>query len=466
MVDLPDIQTTEEGREYEKNIMMVLSGEKKDYPSYFGGFMIASGVEFDVISPIDETIKFGIFQEPEDGIMLEAVTSAVKAQKEWAKVPSAERAAYFEMPLRTIEARRLFYAAAVTVATGMAREDALLEVDRLIEIMRKAIADGKAGIKGDPTGVWAVISAHNSPLAAPAGYAVAAMVAGNSVIMNPSRYCPSPLYMFYSLAEKAGLPGGVLNLIVDTRDKTTDDLANDMRVAGVVAAGSGERLEDLMFLQVDDELGFINEIKGMNPAIVYHPADMKAAARAVAESAFAYSGQRPFSCSKVIVTADEQRKFLDALTAEVGKIVISDPVNDTTFSGPIISRKSEERYRALLAENAGFIVAKADPSEDSPMGPYVPFAVLAGLDDENDLSFMDSGFPILNVKVVDSLDDAFFELENTECGLSAGIFSKDQKAIGRFEEEADAPLRFVNKSSRSLAPGIWAVAERFTKRSA
>ena len=71
--------------------------------------------------------------------------------------------------MRTIEARRLFYAAAVTVATGMAREDALLEVDRLIEIMRKAIADGKAGIKGDPTGVWAVISAHNSPLAAPAG---------------------------------------------------------------------------------------------------------------------------------------------------------------------------------------------------------------------------------------------------------------------------------------------------------
>ncbi len=150
-----------------------------------------------------------------------------------------------------------------------------------------------------------MISAHNSPFASPVGYAVAAMIAGNTVVMNPSKHCPLPVYSFYEVMEKYGLPAGVLNLIVDRKDESTELLANDMRVVGIAASGFDERLEDLMFLQVDDELRFINNIKGMNPAIVYRPTDMKAAARAVIQSAFAFSGQRLYSCSKVIVTAED-----------------------------------------------------------------------------------------------------------------------------------------------------------------
>ncbi len=91
MAEITDLQTTDEGRQYEKDIMMVLQAEKKDYPSYFGGMKVASGVEFPVWSPIDESIRFGIFQEPEEGIMVEAVSAAVKAQREWAATPVEER---------------------------------------------------------------------------------------------------------------------------------------------------------------------------------------------------------------------------------------------------------------------------------------------------------------------------------------------------------------------------------------
>ena len=459
--DLPDLQTTEAGRQYEKSVMMVLNGEKRDYPSYFGGLKIASGNEFKVVSPIDSSIVFGIFQEPEEGIMVEAVTAAVAAAKTWSEVPMEKRAEYFRMPLETIKARRMFYAASVTVSTGMAREDALAEVDALIGILSKAIEDGTSGMRSGKSGVWAVLSAHNSPLASPVGFAAAAMIAGNSVVMCPSKYCPMPVYQFYSLMEKAGLPAGVLNLIVDRKDSSTEQLANDMRVAGVVATGSGERLEDLMFLQVDDELMFVNEIKGMNPALVYRPSDMKAAARDIAESAFAYSGQRLYSCSKVIVTADEQGRFMSALTEAVKDLAVGDPVNDTSFTGPIISEAALKEYSGLLAENAEFLVVKSSPRSDAPDGPYAPLAVVTGLDEENDLGFMDSGFPILDVKVVENLDRALEELEDTECGLSAGIFSKDAKAIERFKASADVQRYYINESSRSLLPGFEARVDRF-----
>ena len=459
--ELPDLQTTEAGRQYEKSVMMVLNGEKRDYPSYFGGLKIASGNEFKVVSPIDSSIVFGIFQEPEEGIMVEAVTAAVAAAKTWSEVPMEERAGYFEAPLETIKARRMFYAASVTVSAGMVREDALAEVDALIEIMSKAVEDGKSGARSRKPGVWAVLSAHNSPFASPVGFAVAAMIAGNPVVMCPSKYCPSPIYQFYSLMEKAGLPGGVLNLVVDRKDSSTEELANDMRVAGVVATGSGERLEDLMFLQVDDELMFVNEIKGMNPALVYRPSDMKAAARDIAESAFAYSGQRLYSCSKVIVTSDEQGRLMSALTEAVKDLTVGDPVDDTSFTGPLISDSALKECSRLLSENAGNVVVKSSPKRDVPDGPYAPLTVLTGLDDENELGFMDSGLPFLCVKVVENLDQALEELEDTECGLSAGIFSKDAKAIERFKESADVRLHYINKSSRSLLPGSEARVGRF-----
>lgn len=462
MADIPDFQTTEEGRQYERQIMLVLEGEKKDYPSYFGGMKVASGNEFRIQSPIDPSIDFGIFQEPEEHIMVEAVSAAVKALDGWSAMPAEERAEFFEPVLRTLEARKEYYAAVITVSTGMVRVDALAEVERLISIIGGAISDAKAIGRKSPVGVWAVLSAHNSPFASPVGHAVVAMIAGNTVVMNPSKHCPIPVYRFYDLVEKFGLPDGVLNLIVDRKDSSTEELANDMRVMGIVATGSGERLEDLMFLQVDDELRFINEIKGMNPAILYRPSDMKAAVRDIIDSAFSYSGQNIHSCSKVIITRDDQKKFMEVLAEQMKDLRMGDPVDDTTFSGPLISADAAKRFNDLARDNMAFTVAKAAPVFNMPSNYVSPIAV-SGLDEENDLNFMDSGLPILNVTVVDSIDAAFDEMQDTECGQSAGLFTKDPKVIDRFEAEVDVPSRYINCSSRTLAVAGTAVLSNFIR---
>jgi acyl-CoA reductase-like NAD-dependent aldehyde dehydrogenase len=461
MADIPDYQTTEEGRAYEAEIMTFLSGDKRDYPSYFGGLMIASGNEFIVDSPIDSSISFGRFQEPEEGIMEEAVTAAVKAQGPWARTPVAERAAYFEKLIPLLKQQRMQLAASVTVSAGMVREDALAEVDTLISAVKSLVEESK-NLKKRPVGVWAVLSAHNSPLASPCAYAVAAMIAGNTVVMNPSKYCPIPVYMFYGLMESLRIPDGVLNLVVDRKDSSTEALANDMRVTGIVATGSGDRLEDLMFLQVDDELSFINELKGMNPALVYRPSDMKAAVRAIIDSAFSFAGQGLYACSKVIITGDDQKKFLEVLSEQMKDIEVGDPVNDTTDCGPVISRDAVKRYGKLRDEVLPFIVAKTQVA-GVPDGCYAGPIAVSGLDPEHDLNYMDSGLPIINIAVVESLDRAFEELEDTECGLSAGLFSKDPKVIDRFKKEADAPFKYINESSRTLRAAAFCTLDRFVR---
>ena len=87
--------------------------------------------------------------------------------------------------------------------------------------------------------------------------------------------------------------------------------------------------------------------------------------------------------------------------------------------------------------------------------------MVSGLDDDNDLNFMDSGLPILNIKVVNSIDAAFEEIEDTECGLSAGLFSKDPKVIDRFKKDVDVPLQYINSSSRALPAAYGAELSNF-----
>jgi len=463
MADVPDFQTTEEGRQYENEIMIILSGEKKDYPNYFGGLKVASGHEFKICSPIDPTIEYGIFQEPETGTMEEAVGAALKAFDSWGKLPIEERARYFQAIPGVLKARRLHYAAALTVSCGMIRQDALAEVDAAIEAVDRILKEATEIGKRKPLGVWAVICSHNSPFASPVSFAVAAMVAGNTVVMNPSKNCPMPIHLFYNLMEKYQLPDGVLNLIVDRKEYTTADLVNDMRIAGVVGTGAGQRLEDLMFMQIDDDIAFVNELKGMNPVIVYRPSDMKAVVRNVMDSAFAYCGQSLFSCSKVIITREDQSKFTELLSEYMKDLKTDDPVNDTTQVGPLINDDEAKRFNDLALNLMPYVVAKAMPvSKDLPENYVAPIAI-SGLDREDDLNYIDNALPILNIVVVDSMDQFFQEIEDSECGLSAGLYTKDPKLIERFKNEVDVPQKFINESCRGLRPALDARLEKFVK---
>jgi len=98
-----------------------------------------------------------------------------------------------------------------------------------------------------------------------------------------------------------------------------------------------------------------------------------------------------------------------------------------------------------------------------PDGCYASPIAVSGLDPEHDLNYMDSGLPIINIAVVESLDRAFEELEDTECGLSAGLFSKDPKVIDRFKKETDAPFKYINESSRTLRAAAFCTLDRFVR---
>jgi len=456
--------STYDDEKFETAFNAVLQLKKKDYPSYIGGMKVASGLEFVVKSPVDNTILFGTFQEPEDGTTDYAVDVALKVHPTWAEMPLEKRISFFGNLLEMIKTQRYRLAAAVLLSSGMTRRESVAEVDRLIEVISTECARPADNLKGK-TGVWGIITSYNSPLASPMGHAVAAMIAGNTVVVMPSRHCPVPVFMVYEMMESVGLPSGAFNLIVDKKDKTYERLANDYRLEGVLISGSAEYLEDTIFLGVDDELKVLNELKGMSPIIVHKPGDVNAAASDIISSAFSYSGQRLFSTSKIIVTAEDSNKLVNALLEKAKELKIGDPSEADVFAGPLISEVNAKKFIKTMEGIRGNVLygAKRIESEFTQNGFFYVPAIITGLSNDNDLMYMDPGLPVLCIKTVQDIDSAFEELEETECGLSAGIMTKDPRAIERFLSEADVMFKFVNESSVSLRPAVYARAEEFLK---
>jgi len=452
-----------DNEKFEAAFQAVLQLKKRDHPSFIGGMKVASGIEFVVKSPIDNTIGFGTFQEPEPGTTDMAVELAAKVHPTWAGTPLERRKSYFADLLEMVKTQRYRLAAMVLLSSGMTRQESVSEVDRLIEIISNCIAIKE--VKRGKTGVWGIITSFNSPLASPVGHAIAAMIAGNTTIIMPSKYCPTPVFMLYDMMESVNVPSGVMNLIVDRKDRSYEQLANNPDLEGVLISGSAEYLEEMIFLQVDDELKVLNELKGMNPIIVHKPGDLKATVDSILSSAFRYSGQRLFSSSMLIVTAEDNNKIVNLLLEKAKDLKIGDPADAGTFMGPMISEDSEKHFIKKTNGVKGNIIfgAKKIAGEFTQNGSYYSPAIIAGLDVDNELMYMDSGLPILCIKTVDNFDAAMLELEEIECGLSAGLMSKDPRAIERFISEADVKFKFINESSTNLRPGVYARPEEFVK---
>lgn len=462
MTDMSGDRKADDDAAFTKAIEVVLATGKSDYPSYIGGLKVASGMSADVYSPIDKTIIFGTCQEPEEGLADRAVTVAKEAFITWSETSVDERIAVFEKILSKIEQQRYRLAAMASVSVGMDKVRSLNEVDTLIDVIRKACADIKTE-KGSPQGVWAILSAFNSPLASPMGYAATAIIAGNTVVMVPSVHSTLPVYTMYRIFEDCGVPGGVLSIITDSTNKMSSELANNMDITGIVATGSGERLEDLMFLQADEDLRFVNEVKGMNPIMVFKPSSMKEAAKTVLDAAFRFSGQLINSCSKVVLVEGQQEEFLKCLLEEANSITITDPTDPKAYAGPIISEKKLKEFEDMLDSIKGNVVFGGKRVKDimTENGPYVVPAIVMGLDDEHDLNNMDSALPILSIQVASGVDDAIDIINCTEYGLSAGIITKDEAIAKRFKEEVDAENIFVNDRSKIPGAAFCATVDRF-----
>src|SRR3989442_1160242 len=202
-----------------------------------------------------------------------------------------------------------------------------------------------------PHGVFAVISPFNFPMALSAGPTSAALVAGNAAILKPSSAAPMSAVNLIQAYRDAGVPDGVINLVMGPGDAVGAELRENPGIDGVVFTGSYALGMDLVrTFSKDFPKPTIVEIGGKNPAVVSRQADLEEAAEGIMRSAFGLGGQKCSANSRVYVEKPVHDELIRMLVEKTEKLAIGDPIKRENWLGPIIDQQAVDRHQKAVSE--------------------------------------------------------------------------------------------------------------------
>jgi 1-pyrroline-5-carboxylate dehydrogenase len=286
----------------------------------------------------------------------------------------------------------------------------------------------------------------------------AALVAGNTIVLKPSEDTP---YCGALLAEiLGGLPAGVVSVVHG--GEPTGRALVEAPVDGIAFTGSAEVGRSIARTLTDGPYSrpALTEMGGKNPAIVTANADLDKAVEGIAKSAFAFSGQKCSACSRAIVAGEVHDGFVERLAEYAGSLVVGDPADRETYTGPVVNPAAVERFeRAVEDANRDGEVVVGGGRPDLP-GWYVEPTVVAGLPLGHRLTRHELFVPFLTVTRVGSLEEALGEANDVVYGLTAGIFSEDEAEVDRFLDEIEAGVVYVNRRAGATT-GAWPGIQSF-----
>ena len=411
-------------------------------------------------------------------VLVEACRAARAAQAAWAATPAPVRGRAVQQAGRLVEANAEALARLVTDEIGKPYAEALGEVQEIVDTCNFFLGEGRR-LYGQtvpsempdkqlftfrtPVGVAAVITAGNFPVAVPAWYLVPALVCGNAVVWKPAEYAPASALALAELFWHAGLPDGVLNLVLADGPTTFEGLEQALE-AGLVdkvgftgSSAVGSRIGELCGRHVQSPC---LELGGKNPMVITPSAELGVAVEGALFSGFGTAGQRCTSLGTVIVHESVHDDFIAGFSAAVAAARIGDPTQDVLY-GPMLDPRFAKRFEGYLdwiadhhktlgSSGLGRITA-ANPRRgfvgDPEAGLYYHPVVVDGVRPGDRLFLEETFGPVVGVTTYRSLPEAI-ELANAPgYGLSSSIYTSDPAEAFGFRRGVSAGMVSVNNST-------------------
>ena len=300
----------------------------------------------------------------------------------------------------------------------------------------------------EPLGVIAVISPWNFPLHLTQRSIAPALALGNAIVLKPASDTPiTSGLLFAKIFEEAGLPKGLLNVIVGAGSEIGDAIVTHEIPSFVSFTGStsvGKRIGELAnggdFLkQVALELG------GNSPFVVLKDADIEQAVKAAVFGKFLHQGQICVAINRIIVEDEVYDDFVERFLAHVKTLNVGDPSKGDTAVGPIVNKKQVQSLKDKIAqaqEEGATMVLSGDID-----GQLVPPHVFTGVTREMDLSRNEVFGPLVGIIRAKDEDDALSIANDSMYGLSSAVFTKDMAKGLRFARGIRAGMTHINDVS-------------------
>ncbi|MEO9328287.1 gamma-aminobutyraldehyde dehydrogenase [Gordonia aurantiaca] len=390
-----------------------------------------------------------------------AVASARAAQPEWGRATPAERSAVLLALARAMAAESETFVAEEVAHTGkpvrLASEfDVPGSIDNVEffagvarDLEGKATAeysgDHTSSIRREPVGVVGTITPWNYPLQMAVWKVIPALAAGCAVVLKPAEITPLTTLTLARVASEAGLPAGVLNIVVGTGPEVGARLAGHPGVDMVTFTGSSAVGRQVMAQAATNGARIQLELGGKAPFVVFDDADLDAAIHGAVAGALINGGQDCTAATRAIVAPSLYDDFVDGVAELMGKVVIGDPADPATDLGSLISRTHRDKVAGMVdrARASGARTVTGGTVPDGP-GAFYPPTLVADVTEDSEI-YRDEVFgPVLTVSRFTDDDDAIRRANDTAYGLAASAWTRDVYRAQRASREIHAGCVWIN----------------------
>ena len=393
-----------------------------------------------------------------------AVEAARRAAEAWRLYPAPKRGEILYRAGELMLQRKEELARAMTTEMGKVLTEARGEVQEGIDMTYYIAGEGRRQF-GDvvpaelpnkwamstraPLGVVAAITPWNFPFAIPTWKIMPALVLGNTVVFKPATLTPLLAVRLVEIMIEAGLPKGVLNLVLGPGGELGDALVTHPGVDLVSFTGSsdvGAHISEIAGRQlkrVSLELG------GKNAIVVLADADLDLALEGIVWSAFGTSGQRCTAASRVIADRGIANDLIDRLVGRTKKMRLGHGLEASTDLGPVVSADAQRKVHGYIpiAEKEGATVAAGGriPTDGAlAKGFFHEPTVLVDVKPNMRVAQEEIFGPVTAVLEVKDIAEAVRVANSTKYGLSCSIFTRDVNNAFRFMRDAETGIVYVN----------------------
>ncbi|WP_017795572.1 aldehyde dehydrogenase [Oceanobacillus kimchii] len=445
------------------------------YQMYINGeFVHASSNEtLDVTNPATEEV---ISKVPKASLedTRRAIDGSVQAQKEWAKLPSSERATYLFAISKEIRSNIDEYAKIISEEMGKPLDQAVVEVSVTAEYF-EYIAGWARKYEGEivpsdrenenilvfkqPIGVVAGILPWNFPFFLIARKAAPAILSGNTIVIKPSSVSPNNALAFAKILDKVGLPKGVINIVTGSGSVVGEELSKNEKIGMISLTGSTEAGSRVMEKASKNITKVSLELGGKAPSIVMEDADIDLAVKSVLDSRIINTGQVCNCTERVYVHEDVADEFIEKITKAMSNVSYGNPLGDEQVDmGPLSNEAGLKNVEDMVnrAVENGATVLTGGNRVNTDAGYYYEPTVLTNVDNSFEIMKEEVFGPVLPIATFTSLDEAIELANDCQYGLTSAIFTNNVNYMMRASNELEFGETYVNRESFEAIQGFHA----------